>query len=323
MGFLQKLTAAGTRVVPMRASRSVRRIDRAVDAPLPASVPRGDDAPRRSEARDAVSETAAPRPSVPPAPMPVPQPTDAARPAAHAGEQAPGTHVRAIVEPEAAPARGPTPVVVPPPPAPVTIDLPAIEPEASLDVAAPPPFRRLPALSSDALDDRARPIVPDRVPPPRPLNAPPRVPSAAAAAPPRRVEPRRMSIAASERPMPLPALDPPAIGVPRATAQPPAVRSAVEADNEPHPARQPHIAQDVPARPQLPRAAVVEAVPESPRVDAARQTRPPAGLTIHKLELQVVERPRDVVPPPPAVADAAPAPPPSEWPDRRHHGFVW
>ena len=62
-----------------------------------------------------------------------------------------------------------------------------------------------------------------------------------------------------------------------------------------------------------------------PPVSSTRAAgREPAGLTIHRLELQIVERPRDASP---ERQDDGPASPvndqPWEWPDRRHATRVW
>jgi len=329
VGFLQKLTAAGLRAVPMRESRMVRRVEPAAPV-VPAPASHG--AESRSRATDisnavVTTEMVKPIASPPPA-IASAAPSDDGRPVAAAGDQSPRiapppAHDAPVVRQQGgAGAPASSSPSMPPSPAERSVG----EPEAPPPYVPPSmPLRRLPDLSSEAIDRSAGkgPLVDMMAPPPAPspIDRPRLMDVEHVPAPPR-VEPRRLVAGdTADRLLPLPTLE---ASMPEPPRPARSVADRPEQAMEAHERRERREPLDDRAPVERSLRTAVQPVPEGPRTSAPARpsATAAAGLTIHKLELQIVERPREVLPEP-VVAAQPPAPAAWEWPDRRHHGFMW
>lgn len=318
-GFLQSVAMAGARPVPSRMGINLRRAGGkpAVAAPI-------DGAPRR--AVEPHPEPAAPDRSAgatgmeAPVTLPVPARAevrterDPVQPIATAPSiAAPPTPLPPAIEPRPAierrtappesPRRGPDPVE-------------AVAEIRQADSPTPPaPLPRVPVLSGETW--RAEPAVQEEFEPPLRVDAgvarfsrPPvlegedsvgRVTISGFAPPP--IQPGK--------PMPLPSLDVPD----RAPVAPAGLETPAPPRGEAVPRQ---------SEPPPPRTAVVQPVLNPASAAAWRAPAPrPSGLTIHKLEVQIVERPRDLPPEPAPAAAAAVEHEASPWPDRRYQSRVW
>ena len=96
----------------------------------------------------------------------------------------------------------------------------------------------------------------------------------------------------------------------------------------PSPAEEPTAVPGVQPVPRMPHdtpepRSISTSVPEPRRVAAAASTSAPSGgLTIQRLEVQIVERPRNEISEP-QPAPVGPIGSAWDWPDRRHQGRVW
>ena len=115
-----------------------------------------------------------------------------------------------------------------------------------------------------------------------------------------------------------PAQAPEPVAKAAAEEKPPAAKSIVlpddrndELDIRPLPSRA--------AKPAASRAEFATPVSNAkPQADAKRGIPPANGLTIHKLEIEIVERPNTPPSPPPVVAPTRPPAAQFDWPDRRN-----
>ena len=193
----------------------------------------------------------------------------------------------------------------------------AVTDERVTDIPPPVPLPRVPVLTGDLV--RAEPARDDsRVEPPRAdpgtprFSRPPVLEQEAAVV--------RVAIPGLDRPsvprgkpMPLPTLD-----VPDRAPSPPR-----RLEPPPEPAVTPAPRERAASQPLV---SPVEKPALSPGPHTAwwrQPARQAAGLTIHNLELQIVDRPRDVPPEPAQVATVAAERRASEWPDRRFLNRVW
>jgi hypothetical protein len=349
-GFLHSLAIAGARAVPSRTGVSMRRtagktagdsqaarlaiqepdagpehrmpeqsrlVSTARPSPLtPESALPVTDA-RAETPKSEVEEPIADRPAVVVVPPPRPQPKVEPRPPAAAREHpsrvAPAlvsAAVRVAETPEAAADAKPGDIL-----AAVRVAEPAeVAADAKSDViSAPVPLPRVPVLTAETLHERS-PSVEDRDPPSRGSLGPSRFPGHPGA------EVEAAAVRALKLRFDLPQIDGrnrmPTLDAPDRAATP--VRA--------EPVAEPEIKTDARARATGQPVITPLTQPELGPVQHAllmRQASQAAGLTIHKLELQIVERPREFQPEPQQAATVIPLESPWGWPDRRYLSRVW